>query len=588
MTLQRNTGYQNLPHDGLFYRLDYVGAVHRHQDSFLNLYNIQAHFTPLLADFPRSNKIFNSPAVDKSHKKINHQFIVGDLLKLKPGSVWKDGVCVWEPAQVDSEVISLDLEKTPVTYKQLKDLSLDTYFIPHYGTDMNMWVACIDYKGDPEGIIVPAMELIRFYFANSSKFTHAIFNHGAHDLNTLVNAKECHYFASVKLARVMLRKDFRDDDGPIIARMFRDANALKAARRVWDSMYEVHTKHPNYTFFYPEAYFPFVGSTELSCFGKSVKSVDSNGVERWHKFVHAILGCTASFGFDILSLTRENDNSKGAVDNPDVKERNAPHKPRAIIQDGAQIDTTQRPDANVERELIRMEAGRFVALDAVELIKEEKYQQKTKNLKKTSLVPKNDPYTSLSTGLESYAQDANAAGLDYTSTNGMQRKQSTPRKAAIDASLHNTVTMLNGLVSQHGAVVTSLFQGSDVAIDGIALGEFPLKTTTTPVRRLHWSKYDDGARRLVAVKVKIDDKVRYLFDFERRGKHEKFAIYLCSTDLEDVQVATGLDVLLEDIAEARAVGLKGVFEGARLQMKSVPHSSTKNDEFVYRIYCNIN
>lgn len=560
MTLQQDTGYQNLPHDGLFYRLDYVGAVHRHYDPFLNLYNIQAHFTPLLTDFPRSNKIFNSPAVDKFHKKISHQFIVGDLLKLKPGSVWKDGVCIWEPTRSDSEIISLDLEKTPVTYKQLKNLTLDSHALPHGVMDMNMWVACIEYKGDPEGIIVPAMELIRFYFANSSKFTHAIFNRGAHDLNTLVNVGECWYFDSVKLSRVMLRKDYRDDDGPIIARMLQDDNALKAARRVWDSMYEVHTKHPNYTFFYPEAYFPFVGTTKLSCFGKPVKNTNANadGSDRWHKFVHTILGCTASFGFDILSLTRENDNSKGAVDNPDVKERDVPRKPRANIQNGAQIDTTQRPDANVERELIRIEAGRFAALDAVELIKEEKYQQKTKNLKKTSLVPKNDPYTSLSTGLESYAQDANAAGLDYTSPNGMQRKQSTPRKAAIDASLCNTVTMLNGLVSQHGAVVTSLFPSSNVEIDGIKLGEFPLKTSGTPSKKLHWSKCVDRARLLVAVKVEIDSKVRYLFDFERRGKHEKFAVYLCSTALDDDQVAVSLDGLLESIADVRAVGLKGV------------------------------
>ncbi len=585
MTLQRNTGYQNLPHDGLFYRLDYVGAVNRHQDSFLNLYNIQAHFTPLLPDFPRSNKIFNSPSVDKSLKKIPSMFIVGDLLKLKPGSVWRDGVCVWEPTRSDSEIISLDLEKTPVTYKQLKNLTLDSHALPHGVMDMNMWVACIEYKGDPEGVIVPAMELIRFYFANSSKFTHAIFNRGAHDLNTLVNVGECWYFDSVKLARVMLRKDYRDDDGPIIARILQDDNALKAARRVWDSMYEAHTKHSHYTFFYPEAYFPFVGTTKLSFFGKPVKNANPNadGSDRWHKFVHAILGCTASFGFDVLSLTRENDNSKGAVDNPDVKERNAPHKPRATIQDGAQIDITQRPDANVERELIPMEAGRFAALDAIELIKEEKYQQKTKNLKKTSLVPKNDPYTSLSTGLESYAQDANTAGIDYTSPNGMQRKQSTPRKAAIDASLRNTVTMLNGLVSQHGAVVTSLFQGSDVAIDGIALGEFLLKKTTTPVRRLHWSKYDDGARRLLAVKIEIDGKVRYLFDFERRGKHEKFAIYLCSTALTDDQVAASLDGLLEDIAEARAVGLKDVFMGVGLDMKRVSHSSTNDEQFVFRV-----
>jgi hypothetical protein len=295
------------------------------------------------------------------------------------------------------------------------------------------------------------------------------------------------------------------------------------------------------------------------------------------------LGCTAPFGFDVLSLTRENDNSKGAVDNPDVKERNTPRKPRANIRDGAEIDTDQRPDANIERELIQMEAGRFAALNSVELIKEEKYQQKTKNLKKTSLVPKNDPYTSLSTGLESYAQDANAAGVDYTSTNGMQRKQPSSRKAAINASLRNTAAMLNGLISQHCAVVTSLFPGANVVIDGIKLGEFPLKTSGNPSRKLHWSKYVDGARRLVAVKIEIDGNVRYLFDFERRGQHEKFAIYLCSTALDDDQVATGLDGLLENIAEARAIGLKGVFDVVGLKMKGVSHSSVVESDFVNRI-----
>lgn len=585
MTLQQEVGYKNLPHDSRFYRLDYVGAVHRHSDPSLDLNNLSVHFTPLLPDFPRSNKIFNSPYVDKSQKKVNQQFNVGDLLKLKAGSVWKDGVCVWEPNQGDAEIIGLDLAKTPVTYKRLNELSLDGHAVPYYGTDMNIWVACVEYKGDPEGIVVPAMELIRFYFANSSKFTHAIFNRGAHDLNTLVNVNECHYFDSVKLARIMLRKDYRDDDGPIIARMFRDDNALKAARIVWDSIYQTHTQRPDYFFFYPKAYFPFVGTTELSCFSKSVKNANANadGSKRWHKFVHTILGCTAPFGFDVLSLTRENDNSKGAVDNLDVKERNVTHKARANIQDGAQIDTNQRPDANIERELVRMEAGRFAALDAVELIKEEKYQQKTKNLKKTSLVPKNDPYTSLSTGLESYAQDANAAGVDYSSTNGMQRKQPTPRKAAIDASLRNTAAMLNGLVAQHGAVITSLFPSSSVEIDGIKLGEFPLKTTSKPVRRLHWSKYADGARRLVAVKVEMDNKVSYLFDFERRGKHEKFAVYLCSTKLPNDDIATKLDTLLEAVAQAKSVGFKGVFSDIGFNVKSIPHTSTSYETFIGRV-----
>jgi hypothetical protein len=144
--------------------------------------------------------------------------------------------------------------------------------------------------------------------------------------------------------------------------------------------------------------------------------------------------------------------------------------------------------------------------------------------------------------------------------------------------------MLNGLVAQHGAVITSLFPNSSVEVEGIKLGEFPLKTTSKPVRKLHWSKYEDGARRLVAVKVEIGSKVRYLFDFERRGHHEKFAIYLCSTDLDDDQIAASLDGLLEDISEVRAVGLKGVFASVGLGMKSVPHSSTKQEEFIARIW----
>jgi hypothetical protein len=88
----------------------------------------------------------------------------------------------------------------------------------------------------------------------------------------------------------------------------------------------------------------------------------------------------------------------------------------------------------------------------------------------------------------------------------------------------------------------------------------------------------------VAVKVEIGSKVRYLFDFERRGHHEKFAIYLCSTDLDDDQIAASLDGLLEDIAEARAVGLKDVFEDFGLQVKSVPHSSTSNLGFIDRAF----
>jgi hypothetical protein len=166
----------------------------------------------------------------------------------------------------------------------------------------------------------------------------------------------------------------------------------------------------------------------------------------------------------------------------------------------------------------------------------------------------------------------------------MQRKQPTPRKAAIDASLRNTVTMLNGLVAQHGAVITSLFPNSSVEVEGIKLGEFPLKTTSKPVRKLHWSKYEDGARRLVAVKVEIGGKVRYLFDFERRGQHEKFAIYLCSTALSDDQVAARLDELLEDIAEARAIGLKGVFENSEFDVKGIPHSSTTEKRFSLRVF----
>jgi hypothetical protein len=87
----------------------------------------------------------------------------------------------------------------------------------------------------------------------------------------------------------------------------------------------------------------------------------------------------------------------------------------------------------------------------------------------------------------------------------------------------------------------------------------------------------------VVVKVEIGGKVRYLFDFERRGQHEKFAIYLCSTALSDDQVATGLDGLLENIAEARAIGLKGVFDVVGLKMKGVSHSSVVESDFVNRI-----
>lgn len=70
------------------------------------------------------------------------------------------------------------------------------YIIPpsHYrfGKEgLYSYLLAIKYEGDSFGIVIPAIEVIRFYYAVSTHLSHAVFSSAfKHDLHSLINPEK--------------------------------------------------------------------------------------------------------------------------------------------------------------------------------------------------------------------------------------------------------------------------------------------------------------------------------------------------------------------------------------------------------------
>ncbi|AMK76522.1 MULTISPECIES: hypothetical protein [Methylomonas] len=157
-------------------------------------------------------------------------------------------------------------------------------------------------------LLIHEIELIRFYFTNSSFLTKNIFSDSFHPENILsriINIKQevLSFDAETKSARFVYRIGFSKNDIPILGRILfePDARGLKAVNRILNSILagRVNTcLHKGY----PRTNFPFSGKTTLKLIGRKISTSETNEP---YFLVHRILACSANFPFKNLSYCCE-------------------------------------------------------------------------------------------------------------------------------------------------------------------------------------------------------------------------------------------------------------------------------------------
>lgn len=302
-------GIEEFPAGNERFRVALFGGVKRNPRSWS-----EPQIEVLLSKVPDGEANPLSPASRRAPASVLRTIGVGLLPYVALGSVWKNRRPVAVPAR-SAQWRTETVDTTKVRFVPFAEVTQthrvfgrDDYLIgPHWVSAANTLLAAIELRGDPWALLIPAIELIRFYYVSSNRLAHALFWGSYAD--SIVSAK-CGPIRG-NLYRVHLRKWIPDSDAWTLAR-FHASPAMQREvrnfhRRLKVAAVNAATALP-ITFHALKCGFPFEGKTKLKVSGFPLStSLDGNG----RFFALRLQSCTFPFPFGDLVCDRDNPGLRG-------------------------------------------------------------------------------------------------------------------------------------------------------------------------------------------------------------------------------------------------------------------------------------
>lgn len=367
---------------------------------------------------------------------------VGQLPLLRIGSLWKDGDLVCLRTGVEQRFF-LDIpEGIPRFYTATDKIASLAGLIPFrdhrllsYGKDTKCVV--LPLGNDPAGIIIPAIELTRFYYANSTRLSKAVFD------GDFVHAPSSIYdpeFTGIdgRSAVVCRRQDVSDDDCWTIARILNSQNAFDGARRVNDSMIR---EFSNTNQAHPESAFPFSGPIRLKALCKQVGYAPA----RW--LVLSIVSCSGAFPYDELQVIADNDGRQADPETDISKENKIPISrfpaERAGKTDPLRLQSNKEPDKQLLPKRLELSGDCFTALLEKKILKLQKdhCNFKSGQLRTTTQPPPSTHGT---------------GDGDYTKSGIGKIEVATPSNNALPPSYDRLIELVEVLKTREGVIARLL------------------------------------------------------------------------------------------------------------------------------------
>jgi len=354
---------KELPDDGKFWIVDWIGAVKKseHVDTEPTVeVTISPFFSNTDIHLP-PNEIVSKGVINYDEQRpIN--IGIGQLPLINIGSIWLD--TERQIQEGAGETLFYDLQISPETTRvilanhRIGRSALIPFNFYRYGSGNSpAHLLAIKYKGDPFGILIPMMEIIRFYYAVSTNLAHTIFS-GAikHDISSVVNLDRTGLIESENRCVLGLRQHYSNEDGWVLGRIFYDDNAWKGATLPHNDLIK-HSINNEPT--HIRSCFPFSGTTNLRVRAKPIKCYADN---RWRILVLSIEQCTAPFPFEHLTADRDN-NPKKADPETDIPDSDFPVSPAVRASDGDKpFQSKQEPSKYNQTETLTLPSERFSAI----------------------------------------------------------------------------------------------------------------------------------------------------------------------------------------------------------------------------------
>lgn len=296
---------QGFPADDRIWRIDYFGHVSRPSGA-LSTHVIEVGLSPLL-DGHRSPLLARNVMEDQQRVV---RVEVGLLPSLAIGSAWRNGkpIAVAAPRvsrlQIDTTSAQLVriTRKIPDPFGRLApplspfDHKLGARLFPRVAD--GFLVAVKDPEtNDPFGILIPPIELIRFYFCFGSSLSREVFNG---NWDEQIWEEGCSWDAATKTCTLGVRYLIPFEDAFLLAR-YRESKEM--ARQVYGVHQALQRAADQKS---PVAFttkFPFSGETRLKAVCVPLRYRDPRSDEgRTRRFVAQILTCSYPFPFAACKL----------------------------------------------------------------------------------------------------------------------------------------------------------------------------------------------------------------------------------------------------------------------------------------------
>ena len=559
------------PHDNKLWRIDGLGKIFSQLKNNNNLF-IEVYLRPV--NF-HDNSVYNFARFDSSGREIPEYnqlkkipVNIGLLPILRVGSLWIKGKLQNNNAVTDIATlknIEINANTVEIINSNYKIKYLDSSGREHecklllqknFATDAKVPFSCFKIQNEnyKNGIIIPVIEIIRFYYACSTRLAHLTFSNP--DEITKIS-----YAIDNETDKVVIKlpQQYTDQEAFILARILTSDIALSGFFQIKNSLIKIGFNEQPTTLL--STNFPFINSTNLVVRG--IKIVD--------RFLVTEI-CSCSAPFPDISVDRSNDNRKGdkKTDIPDDKKKEYRREGRTPSLKGNSIIQNQYESVNCVSALqFNLNINCFSDLIGKKIEKPKKPFNEYKAQKLA--INEKINVTSLGVDLGTLSQTT-IAPASISTFNTQSEKQN---RAALAATFDNSVRAIEHLNKEYSDIKATIYMSSSPACEFVPL--------TDSAHKAQWSylvSKTKTRRKVLLGKIEYKDKTFWLIEIQAR-KSEHFVTAIIY--FQAIDETKYLTQLLYVLAKQRGIWDK-VPKNSSLQINTLKHTHKDIKNYAQKIH----
>lgn len=518
---------------------------------------------------------------------------MGEMYAIHSGCILKNGKVIRTPNQPNFHA-KIDISEKSV--KSIFASKLDSvpivgdskYIIPNdrwgFGTLGMSQLIAVERDGDPYSILIPAIELLRFYHCSSSRLNQILISGQVKYFDQYIETqKDKTYFdLDTKTLHMTMKRAFPKEDALIVGRWFCDKHAHDAAMAPWNQRMML-VNHPNANYIPLNSTFPFRGETTLHGIAVNLPTPDHIQIQR--VLLVSLTYCSRGLPFDHLILKqsqyeKEDTDESNEEDNPEELQKKY-RKP--LPPDSTEEDAENDPFANSsgfwDTTNIRVPSSRFPAVK----ITHERY--KIENTSTHVYLLSDDTASSGQTTSITSSVEATRALINLIPAEEINENRDKPEdEIPTPATFDGFIAICNSIQRQPEVYSVSsepLFESQRISEHIIS--EFPDSASGFGQSWIKMgTKKTSRNRQFMLKQVHSKYGYHYLLHIERKRDtssleaecDELFAIYIFSGLSREVMQNAKLDALLRDLSEVKFRRYKSIFKESNFLITTKRHTTT--------------